>query len=453
MKGVLANAALLGEAVVGERPVDGFDHIVALAKLLQGDLRAVGDNPSSRLELSGETVAFQAPDPADRQVAVFADQPSRTFPWAQVDHPLLALLAQEHLVEPGQALGLDLVLQLCLKLKLALVAQFPGDQLACPVADAMGDIVSGDIEDAAVIEHATDDDVAVGMAGVVVVNRDPVEGGREIQFHLAHEVTGEAAKVGHLGAILGRDDEAKLVAISPAALHESPAVGLVLESGIGLAPLAVSGDPVSFEVAEMGIHGPARRRPHLRRPCAPPLRIEPDHPCLDHHPPCPEAARRIPLPPSVAALPRKRDNDLRTSVARVEPARCPSHPAAGRSRSGTYPAGIAACFADRDFDPLQERLRPRIEPRPTAARPSRPDAKILALIPCHDETIDIGTSPYKSCRTSIASNRIKAHDGEEKPGSSSTHIASAIARKIEIKNENSKGGTRAPFAVLKMVPR
>ena len=50
----------------------------------------------------------------------------------------------------------------------------------------------------------------------------------------------------------------------------------------------------------------------------------------------------------------------------------------------------------------------------------------------------------------IASRRMMA---KKKPGSSSTHIASAIARKIEIKNENSKGGTRAPFAVLKMVPR
>jgi hypothetical protein len=32
----------------------------------------------------------------------------------------------------------------------------------------------------------------------------------------------------------------------------------------------------------MGVHGPARRSPHLRRPSAPPLWIEPDHPCLDH---------------------------------------------------------------------------------------------------------------------------------------------------------------------------
>ena len=46
MKGELANAALLGEAVLRERPVDGLDDHIAVAKLFQGDLRAVGDEPT-----------------------------------------------------------------------------------------------------------------------------------------------------------------------------------------------------------------------------------------------------------------------------------------------------------------------------------------------------------------------------------------------------------------------
>ena len=199
-------------------------------------------------------------DPADHQVAVFAHEPGRSFPWPQVDHPLLPLFAQKHLVEPGQALGLDLVLQLGLEFDFTLVAQFPGDQFACPVADAMGDVVSGNVEDAAVIEDAADDDVGVGMAGVVMVDRDPVEPGGEIQLHLAHEVAGEAAKVGHFGGILWRHDETKLMAIFPAALHKGLAVGLVLEGGIGPAPLPIPGDPVPFEVTKMGVDCPAHRR-------------------------------------------------------------------------------------------------------------------------------------------------------------------------------------------------
>jgi hypothetical protein len=67
--------------------------------------------------------------------------------------------------------------------------------------------------------------VGVGMAGVVVVvDRDPVETGGQIQFHLAHEATGEAAKVSYFSAIFRRDDEAKLMAIAAAALHKGLAV-------------------------------------------------------------------------------------------------------------------------------------------------------------------------------------------------------------------------------------
>ena len=108
----------------------------------------------------------------DHQIAVFAHEPARSFSWPQVDHSRLPLLAQKYLVEPGQALGLDLVLQLGLQLNFTLVTQFSSDQLGRPMADAMGDVVPGDVEDAAVIEDAANDDVGVRMSGVVMVDRD-----------------------------------------------------------------------------------------------------------------------------------------------------------------------------------------------------------------------------------------------------------------------------------------
>jgi hypothetical protein len=198
-----------------------------------------------------------------------------------------------------------------------------------------------------------------------MVDRDPVQPGGEIQLHLAHEVAGEAAEICHLGGILGRDDEAKLMAIFSAALHKGLAVGLVLETGIGFAPLAVPRDPVPFEIAEMGIHGPAHRPAHLRSSLAPLLRIEPDDPRLDHHAPRAEATCRICLPPST--LPRKRGDDFRTPAPRVEPARPASFPAVSRLRSRAYPPGIATRLADRDLDLLKERLRPRIDACSTTA--------------------------------------------------------------------------------------
>ena len=166
----------------------------------------------------------------------------------------------------------------------------------------------------------------------------------------------------------------------------------------------------------MGIDGPAHRRTHLRAPCATPLRIEPDHPCFDHHSPGPEAACGISLPPPVPALPSKRGNDLRAPAARIEATRPSSFPAAARSRSRAYPPRIAARLADRDLDLLEEWLRPRIDTCSTVSGPARSNPEILTVITCHDATIGLGKSRHKGFRASIASNRTSAHDGEEIAG-------------------------------------
>ena len=229
-----------------------------------------------------------------------------------------------------------------------------------------------------------------------MVDRDPVEAGLEIQFHLAHEVPGEAAKVSHLGCVLWRHDEAKLMAIFPATLHKGLAAGFVLKSGIGLAPIAVTRNTIPFKVTQMGIDGSAHRPAHLRTPRALSLWIDPDHPGLDHHPSRAEATGRISLPRTIAALLSKRGNGLCAPAARVEPARPASFPAIGRARSRAYPPRIGACLAHRDLNLLEERLRPRIEPRSTSVGPPRPDPKILTLIPRHSETIDMEMSPHKS---------------------------------------------------------
>jgi hypothetical protein len=43
------------------------------------------------------------------------------------------------------------------------------------MTDTMGDIVALDVEDPAIVKDPPDDDVGVGMAGVVMIDRDPVE--------------------------------------------------------------------------------------------------------------------------------------------------------------------------------------------------------------------------------------------------------------------------------------
>ncbi|WP_291705363.1 hypothetical protein [Bradyrhizobium sp.] len=60
--------------------------------------------------------------------------------------PLLLLFAQEHLSSRVRRSASTSFCSL-VERDLALVAQFPGNQLARTVADAKGDIVAGDVED------------------------------------------------------------------------------------------------------------------------------------------------------------------------------------------------------------------------------------------------------------------------------------------------------------------
>jgi hypothetical protein len=85
-------------------------------------------------------------------------------------------------------------------------------------------------------------------------------------------------------------------------------------------------------------------------------------------------------------------------------------------RSRTHSLWIATGLTDSDLDLLEERLRPRINACSTVARPTRPDPEILTAITRHDATIGLGKSRHKSFRTSIASNRGKARQGEQIAG-------------------------------------
>ena len=64
-----------------------------------------------------------------------------------------------------------------------------------------------------VIVLAAQDDVGMRMAGVVVIDGDPIELGAEIRLHLLHQIAHEGLEVVVVGAVLGRDDEAELVPV------------------------------------------------------------------------------------------------------------------------------------------------------------------------------------------------------------------------------------------------
>src|SRR5712664_222500 len=94
------------------------------------------------------------------------------------------------------AISIRLTLKLLRHLKLALPAQFPSNNLAGPFANAVGDIVAGDVEGLAVLSDAAHEDVGVRVSCVVVIDRDPIELRPEVRYHLLHQVARGGAQIG-----------------------------------------------------------------------------------------------------------------------------------------------------------------------------------------------------------------------------------------------------------------
>jgi hypothetical protein len=149
------------------------------------------------------------------------------------------------------------------------------------MTNAMGDIISGDIKDTASFEDAADHDVGMRMAGVVMIDRDPVEARLQVLLHLPHEVAREGSQIGHLVGVFGRYDKAELMPILAPPLDEGLTVSLVLNSRIRPSSLPVPINPIAFKVAKMGIDRLARRLRPRSAMLLLSLRIELDDPHLD----------------------------------------------------------------------------------------------------------------------------------------------------------------------------
>jgi hypothetical protein len=91
----------------------------------------------------------------------------------------------------------------------------------------------------------------MGMAGIKMVHRHPIELRSQVSFEFAHEVAGEARQVAELRALLGRDDDAELVAIVLATIEEGIAVGPVLRRRIQPAALTIARGAVALNITEM----------------------------------------------------------------------------------------------------------------------------------------------------------------------------------------------------------
>ena len=149
--------------------------------------------------------------PADQQAAVEAAVgPGGDV--AKVDDAVAGALGKLP-VKPGPALLADLAGHALAHLQLGLRAEQVGGELGGAAAQAVADVVARDDEVAPGLVDAAQHDVCVGVVGVPVVDRDPVELRAEVRFHARHQVARVALKVADLRRVLGRDDEPELVPV------------------------------------------------------------------------------------------------------------------------------------------------------------------------------------------------------------------------------------------------
>jgi hypothetical protein len=379
------------------------------------------------VSISDASQALQLPRPLDQQGAVLAERVAHVLVGAQVGKLLPLLLGDQHAVEPGEAIGVHLPLKLLCYLKLGLAAQFPGNDLAGPFADAVGDIVAGDIEGLADLGDAAQEDMGVRVASVVMVDRNPVELRPEVIFHLLHQIAGRLARVGQLRAVLSRDDEAELMAILAAPVQEGAAILRVALGRIDLALLAILRHAVPFEIAQVRVH--RLGADILPSAGSSALRVELHHARLHRHPsrPC---ARPAPVPaPRAPVLQRQRR--CRATAPRIEAAA--ALPGAG------VPAQIAASAPDSPMDLTDEADRASTR-RADSARGFLPAAAVADLaetdtkvvfVARHETTIGGRTLSRKTSNAIRVMQRRNNCTSEDTAISDFQHAAGDGSRSIE----------------------
>src|SRR3546814_15327205 len=122
-------------------------------------------------------------------------------------------------------------------------AEIEIDEFAGALAQAVADIVARNDEILAPIIPAAHDDMGMGMAGVEMIDRDPVELRPKILFHPRHQPAGQWLQILIVRAVLGADDEAELMAVVLALFDPAGAVNLIIFAPLKIAAPAIARRP------------------------------------------------------------------------------------------------------------------------------------------------------------------------------------------------------------------
>jgi hypothetical protein len=249
-----------GYAVFCECLVQPLDDIAALPKCAQAWFRVSGQNPARGTGRLRKREPFERPHPADlnfpQRIA------SGIASWPKIDYPFRpSRFPAQRPIKLGPAFGSNLRFKAAPDLKLRSRAELPGNKISGTRPQARSDVIAADDKVRATVGAAAHQDVDMGMLGIPVIDRDPVEPRTKIARGLMHEFAGKAPQAFQLARIIRRDNEPEMMPVAFAALSESPAVCIVPGNIEEFAGRSIAGDAVPLEITDMGSQRPGRSHP------------------------------------------------------------------------------------------------------------------------------------------------------------------------------------------------
>jgi len=175
-------------------------------------------------------------------------------------------------VDAGQSFLFDFGAELIGNLAIGPGPEIETDQFDRTLTKPVADIVASDDEILPLIVFASDDDMAVGMTRIVMVDRNPVEAGAEIAFHRLDKPAGERLQILIASAVFRGDDEPELMAVTRASIQEFLTIEPLGRTIIKIAGISLAAHTVTLEVEKVRACGSS------------PLPSKPDNAGLHHHP-------------------------------------------------------------------------------------------------------------------------------------------------------------------------
>ena len=172
-------------------------------------------------------------------------------PRLRTDQYLLVGLTQHRAVDAGEPFLLDLGAKPLLDRLVGARTKVEIDQFARAFAQAMADIVARDDQVPAARVLAADDDMGVGMPGVIVIDRHPIERRPQVLLDPGHEPPRQRLEVIIFHAVLGADDDAELLAVDLRRIQPGASVHCVAVGVVELPAPALARRAVTLDIAKM----------------------------------------------------------------------------------------------------------------------------------------------------------------------------------------------------------